>query len=243
MVHKSCPYFDPRISGELFMPPSEIYAIPGFRDPVSSLTHLVGAGVFAVLTVFLLRRGWGSLGRIASLGVFAFTFLFLLSMSGVYHLLAPGTARAVLRRLDHGAIFAMIAGTFTPVHTILFRGIGRWGPLVFIWTAAAAGIVLKTIFFGDISSWLGAGLFLIMGWVGIVPGAILWRRYGSSFIRPLICGALAYTVGAILDGLRWPVLLPGIVGPHEVFHMAVLAGASFHWRFISQFATGHVSAS
>jgi channel protein (hemolysin III family) len=218
----------------------ETYAIPGFNDPVSALSHLIGAGVFAVLTVFLLRRGWGSVGRLASLALFAFTFLFLLSMSGVYHLLAPGTARSVLRRLDHSAIFAMIAGTFTPVHTILFRGLGRWGPLLFIWTAAGAGICLKTIFFGGVSAWLGAGLFLAMGWVGIVPGVILWRRYGSSFIQPLLCGAMAYTLGAILDVLRWPVILPGIVGPHEIFHVAVLAGAGFHWRFISQFASGQV---
>ncbi len=220
----------------------DIYAIPGFNDPVSALSHLVGAAVFGVLTVFLLRRGWGSFGRIASLGLFAFSFLFLLSMSGVYHLLAPGTARAVLQRLDHSAIFAMIAGTFTPVHTILFRGWGRWGPLVFIWFAAAAGICLKTIFFGGISNWVGVGLFLAMGWVGIVPGVILWRRYGPAFIKPLICGAMAYTLGALLELLRWPVIVPGIIGPHEVFHMAVLAGAGFHWRFISQFASGRVPA-
>jgi len=218
----------------------EIYAIPGFNDPVSALSHLGGAGVFAVLTVFLLRRGWGSFGRMASLALFAFTFLFLLSMSGVYHLLAPGTARAVLRRLDHSAIFTMIAGTFTPVHTILFRGPGRWGPLVFIWLAAAAGICLKAVFFGGVANWMGIAIFLAMGWVGIVPGVILWRRYGSSFIRPLICGALAYTFGAFLELLGWPVLVPGVVGPHEVFHVAVLAGAGFHWRFVSQFASGQV---
>src|SRR5260370_25908430 len=180
------------------MPQPEIYAIPGFNDPVSALSHLGGAAVFAVLTVFLLRRGWGNFGRIASLGLFAFTFLFLLSMSGVYHLLAPGTTRVVLRRLDHSAIFAMIAGTFTPVHTILFRGPGRWGPLVFIWLAAAAGICLKTIFFGGLADWLGVVIFLAMGWVGILPGFILCPRHGSSFIRPLICVALAYTLRALL---------------------------------------------
>jgi len=221
----------------------ELYSIPGFSDPISSLTHLAGAAVFAVLTVFLLRRGWGNVGRFTSLTIFALTFLFLLSMSGVYHLLTPGTTgKAVLRRLDHSAIFAMIAGTFTPVHAILFRGLWRWGPLIFIWAAATTGICLKTVFFGGVSHWLGVSLFLAMGWVGIVPALMLWRRYGTSFIKPLICGAGAYTVGALLEMLHWPVLIPGIVGPHEVFHVAVLAGAGYHWHFVTQFASGEVSS-
>jgi hypothetical protein len=93
------------------------YPLPGFSDPVSSWTHLAGAGAFACLAPSLLRRGRGDGARLAFLGVFTFSTVFLLSMSGVYHLLSPGGAgRAVLRRLDHGAIFMLIAGTFTPLH-------------------------------------------------------------------------------------------------------------------------------
>ncbi len=221
---------------------SIIYPIPGFSEPVSSLSHLLGAGVYAVLSIFLLWRGRGSWSRLAFLGVFVFACVFLLSMSGVYHLLAPGgSGRAVLGRLDHAAIFVLIAGTFTPAHGILFRGWGRWGPLLLIWAMAATGITLKSIFFTRCPEWLGLLLYLSMGWLGAVSGVVIWRCYGHWLVRPLIWGALAYTAGAVLEFLRWPVLIPGVVGPHELFHVAVLLGISWHWEFVRRFASGKVA--
>ncbi len=211
----------------------DIYPIPGFSHPVSSLTHLLGAGVFAVLGVFLLRRGRGNIARILSLGVFAFTCVFLLSMSGVYHLLTPGgLGHNVLQRLDHAAIFALIAGSFTPLHVTLFRGLWRWGVLLLIWALAATGITLKVIFFSAIPEWLSLALYLGMGWIGLASGIALGRRHGFAFIKPLLFSGLSYTLGGLLEFLRWPVIVPGVLGPHELFHGAVLAGIGFHWRFL-----------
>jgi channel protein (hemolysin III family) len=217
----------------------DAYPIPGFSDPVSSLTHLTGAGVFALLAFPLLRRGRGDRARVAFLGVYAFSCVFLLVMSGVYHLLAPGGAgRTVLARLDHGAIFVLIAGTFTPVHGILFHGVSRWGSLLFLWAVTAAVVTLKTIFFNDLAEWVGLSLYLGLGWTGVASGGVLWARYGWLFVRPLVQGGAAYTMGAVLEFLRWPVLIPAVVGPHEVFHVAVLLGVGLHWRFVSQIAAG-----
>lgn len=217
------------------------YAIPGFAEPVSSLSHLIGAGVFALMCLFLLQRGAGSWSRLGYLGVYALSGVFLLSMSGVYHLLPPGsTARMVLLRLDHSAIFALIAGTFTPAHGLLFRSWGRWGMLFLIWGLAATGITLKAIFFDDIPEWLSLSLYLGMGWLGLASGGVLWWRYGTAFIRPLLAGGIAYTLGGVLEFLRWPVLLPGIVGPHELFHVAVLIGVVLHWRFVYRIADGRL---
>jgi channel protein (hemolysin III family) len=213
--------------------PDLVYSIPGFSDPVSSLSHLLGAGVCLLLAIPLLKRGQGDQGRVASLYVFAFSCVFLLSMSGVFHLLAPGGAgRAVLRRLDHGAIFILIAGTFTPVHTILFRGWLRWLPIFLIWSAAVTGVTLKSVFFSDVSESLGLTLYLGMGWLGLGSGLLIWWRYGWPLIRPLLWGALAYTAGALLEFGRWPTLIPGVVSAHELFHFAVLAGIGFHWKFV-----------
>lgn len=212
---------------------TEINPIPGFSHPVSSLSHLLGAGVFAVLGFFLLRRGRGSIARMISLGVFVFTCVFLLSMSGVYHLLEPGGAgNRVLQRLDHAAIFALIAGSFTPVHVMLFKGFWRWGVLLLIWALAATGMTLKVIFFKDIPEWLSLALYLGMGWIGLASGISLGRRYGFAFIRPLLFSGLSYTLGGLLEFLRWPEIISGVMGPHELFHFAVLAGIGFHWRFL-----------
>lgn len=211
----------------------------GFSDPVSSVSHLGGALAFAVLAAALLRRGHGNRARMTSIAVFAVSCVLLLGVSGVYHLLAPDSAgREVLKRLDHAAIFVLIAGSFTPVHTILFRGAWRWGMLAGIWGAAIAGVILKTAYFDSVPEWLGLAMYLALGWMGVISATALARRHGWRSLRLVLWGALAYTVGAVAEFLRWPELLPGVVGPHEVFHLAVLAGIGCHWAFILGIAAG-----
>jgi len=218
-------------------------SIPGFSDPVSSLTHLGGAVVFAILGGFLIARGRGDAWRIFSLVVFTVSCVLLLSLSGVYHLLTPATAgRSVLLRLDHAAIFVLIAGSFTPVHVILLREHWQWHLLAWIWIAAITGLVLKTVYFDRLPPWAGLSMYLGLGWLGLISTIALARRFGVRFILPLVWGALAYTIGALADFLRWPTLVAGVVGPHEVFHLAVLAGISFHWAFIRRIALGGSSA-
>ncbi len=215
--------------------------IPGFSEPVSSLTHLLGALIFAAASVVLLGRGRGDSARIASLLAFCIATVALLSISGIYHLLTPGgSARAVARRMDHIAIFVLIACTFTPAYTILFRGWSRTGPLLLIWFIAFFGIALKMIYFHEMPRWIGLGLYLGMGWLGALSSASLWRRYGFDFVQPIVWGGLAYTVGCLLEGLRWPVLISGVVQWHELFHVAVLIGLGFHWAFTFKIADGHV---
>jgi channel protein (hemolysin III family) len=219
----------------------EMLSLPGFSEPVSSLTHLGGALVFAILGAFLMARGRGDGWRVAALAVYAFSCVALLALSGVYHLLEPGTmARRVLHRLDHAAIFILIAGSFTPVHLILLRQ--RWHDFLLagIWAAAITGLVLKTVYFSSLPAWLGLTMYLSLGWLGAISTLALARRYGMRFVLPLLWGALAYTLGALADYFDWPVVLAGVVGPHELFHLAVLAGIGFHWAFIRRIAAGKV---
>jgi len=201
------------------------------------MTHLFSAGIFLILGIWLVLRGRDSLIKLISLSTFAFSSVFMLSMSGVFHLLEPqGTAREVLQRLDHAGIFFLIAATITAVHSILFKGIWRWGMLLMIWTIAITSITLKTIYFHDLSEWMGLSLYLGMGWLGAITGVLLYRRFGLTFIKPLIYGALAYTAGAVMEFIRMPLLVPGVIGPHELFHIAVLIGLGYHFRFIVNFS-------
>jgi channel protein (hemolysin III family) len=220
---------------------TDLYSLPGFHDPVSALTHLLAAPVFLVLSFDLLRRGRGSVSRQIYLGIFAFAAVFLLSMSGVYHMMvAGGTARAVMERLDHSAIFVLIAATFTPAHGILFRGQARWAPLLLIWTCAITGLTLKTIFLSDLPEWLGLTFYLGLGWLGLVSTLVLWQRYGFAFVRLLFLGGVAYTIGAVMEFLGWLVVIPGVVGPHELMHLFVLVGLGCHWAFVAQIASCRV---
>lgn len=219
--------------------PMRLLSIPGFNDPFSALSHLAGAVIFAWLSVYLLRRGRGNRGNLTSLAVFATACVVMLSVSGIYHSLQTGGAsREVLRRLDHATIFVLIAASFTPVHAILFRGLWQWGMLAGIWTLALTGLALKMLYFSEIPERLWLGVYLGLGWLGVLSWTTLWRRHGFAFVRVALWGGLAYTLGALADFLRWPMLVPQVVGPHEVFHIAVLAGIAFHWKFIHGFAAG-----
>ena len=208
----------------------EILPWPGFTEPISSWTHLLAAGLSLFGGYVLFRRGRGSGWRLFSLGVFTFSLIFLFSMSGVYHLLDHGgSARYVLKHLDHSAIWVLIAGTFTPIHTILFRGVWRWGILVLVWALAITGLVLKVVFFSSIPEWLGLLFYLTLGWFGILTGFKIRSRFPNDGFFWLCLGGVFYSIGGVLEFLRWPVLLSGIIGPHEIFHIFVILGALCHW--------------
>ena len=74
--------------------------------------------------------------------------------------------------------------------------------------------------------------YLGLGWLGILSAYLTHRLHGFTIIKPLLLGALAYTAGASLEFLRLPVVISGVIGPHELFHIAVLAGLAWHWQFI-----------
>ncbi|MEO6597971.1 MAG: hemolysin III family protein [Planctomycetota bacterium] len=214
-----------------------LISILGFADPVSSLSHLFVTVWFGIATISLLRSARGHRGRTAALTIYAGSVLLLFSMSGVFHLLPHDSGgRIVLQRLDHASIFVLIAGTFTAVHGILFRGWLRWGVIAFVWVVTATAIPLKTVFFTEMPEWFGLTLYLAFPWLGFFSGWLLWRRRGVRYISPLLLGGLAYTAGAVLEFQRWPNPWPGVVHAHELFHFFVIAGAAFHWRFCSTIA-------
>lgn len=214
--------------------------ISGFSDPFSSMTHLFSSPIFLIVGIAMLWRFRGNANRTASLTVFIFGVVFLLAMSGVFHLLTPGTSgRYVLRVLDHAAIFVLIAATFTPIHALQFKGFMRWGILLLVWTTAITGITLKSIFFDDVPESVSLVLYLGLGWLGALTGYFLYRRLGLKAIWPLILGAMAYTWGAALEFLHYPVLISGVIGPHELFHVFVLLGIILHWQFAGRMAQLH----
>ena len=205
----------------------------GFSEPFSSLSHFAGAGLCLAFSLPLWKSAKGHFGHRFAIGVFSFAAVFLLVMSGVYHLLPNGTVgKMVLQRLDHAAIFVLIAGTFTPLHGILFRGILRWLPLIIIWSIAVVGITLKTIFFSQIPEFVSLGTYLGMGWLGLISGFFVYSQWGFGLVVPLLEGAVLYSVGSMFEFFKGPTLITGVIGPHELFHVAVLLGIAYHWKFV-----------
>ena len=152
----------------------------------------------------------------------------------------PGPLRQLMVRADVSGVFLLIAGSLTPVHVILFRGAACWGPLALAWTAAVVGIILRMLFFDSVSGEAGIAIFLLFGWGAAITAAVIYQRYGWVFVQSAVGAGLAYTTGAIVLTLHRPTLVAGLVGPHELWHLAVLTGLGLHWRFVFQFASGRV---
>lgn len=211
----------------------ETYSILGFQDPISSWTHLLGALiVFFFLIKLFIKDGIGKRYP-AALLIFGFSCIFLLSMSGVYHLLPRATTpRYVMRILDHAGIFLLISGTLIAVHEVLFSGFMKWGFIIIASSIAALGIIFGTIYFNEIPTYITHSVFLGFGWLGSISVIAIWKLKKDISIRYLIYGGIAYSVGAIIDWAQFPVILPGYFGAHEVFHLAVLVGVAYHWVFL-----------
>jgi len=200
----------------------------GFCDPVASWTHLLAAVLAIIAAPRFIRAGRTPVAR-AGIVAFLFGAIFIFSMSGTYHLLERGTdARYVLRLLDHAAIWTMIAGTITGIHLVAFEGFWRWGMTAVVWACAITGLVLKTVFFEEISLATGLVLYLVLGWMGMVSFARLRKLYGAEATRPILAGGLVYTAGALVELAGWPRPIAGVVGPHEIFHVSVVLAAGCH---------------
>jgi channel protein (hemolysin III family) len=227
----------PLVSGDV------VRAIPGFCQPVSSLSHLASAAVALVSGVFLIRLARGCRHRVSAIGVYVFCVVATLGISGVYHSLARGcSARTVLQRMDYFAIWLLIAGTFTAVHGVMFTGIWRRGVLIFIWSYVAVGISLQLIWFRVFSGVPGLVLYLGLGWVGLFSIVKLGRQLGFRVVRPMWYAGIFYSAGAILAAGVHPILVRRWVGPHEIFHGAVIVGIALHWAFIRRLLITHAPA-
>lgn len=213
------------------------------REPLSSLSHLIGSAVYAGLAYQLVSLGRGNWVRTISLSVMATASVLLLLMSGIYHLFWPGPLREIMLRLDVVSVFLLIAASMTPSHAILFTGWSRWGPLALIWFTAILGITWRLCYWETTHGRPSIAIFLIFGWGSLITNVVLWQRFGWKFVQPAVLSGISYTLGALVLVLHRPILLPGVIGPHEIWHAAVLIGIGFQWYFIAQFASGNVKRS
>jgi hemolysin III len=150
---------------------------------------------------------------------------------------AAALLRKVLRAfqlLDHSAIYVLIAGTYTPVFALLLGGWRRVLFLALVWALAAAGVGCKWLL-----PWppygLAIGLYAGLGCVGLLPGAHLVRAAGARAMGWALLGGLVYLAGGVCEATRWPVLVPGVVGAHEVLHLCDMGGTSLHVFFVTRY--------
>lgn len=198
------------------------------RDPVSSATHLFWCLAAFFFTALLLRLARGDRLRWWSVACFGFSMCLLYGASGIYHALkVEPRVLEYFRLIDHSAIYVLIAGSATPIFAVLLRGRLRVYLLSLIWGMAAIGIACKWLLPAPIYS-VTVGLYIAMGWVGVIPVVQVIRAIGVRGMAWAVLGGLLYTAGGIADAMRWPVIYPGVVGAHEVLHVLDMGGTLSH---------------
>ena len=205
------------------------------RDPVASLTHLFGLLAAVYFTGLLWRLGRGDRRRQFGVGVFGLSMCLLYFASSTYHALVhPQYLIDFFQRLDHSAIYLLIAGTYTPIYLVLLPRPLRTRLLLLMWALAVAGIVCKWLL--PLGAYeLSVGLYVGMGWTGLLSAVALVRAIGWWATAFGVLGGLFYTAGGVCDALKWPVIYPGVVRPHEVLHLFDLLGTFVHVLFIVRY--------
>lgn len=198
------------------------------REPVNSLTHWGGAALALVGLIALLIVGWGAPAKVISLIVYGVSLIFLFSASATYHAVrVKDKALEIFRKVDHAAIYCLIAGTYTPFCVNVFTGFWQWGLLAIIWSLALIGIVVK-IFVIRAPRWVNAGIYLIMGWLCVAAVGQL-AVLPAWVLAWMIVGGVTYTLGAVVYMTKIFNFVPGVFGFHEVWHIFVLVAAAAHF--------------
>ena len=206
-----------------------------FREPFNGLSHLIGAILSLVGFIYLMFRGWGDTTRVIAYLIYGISLILMFSSSAAYHLIhASDRVMLVLRKLDHTAIYLLIAGSYTPMCLIFFEGFWRFGMLTIIWSMALVGITVK-LFVIKAPRWVTAGLYLLMGWTCVMAVGEMIRTMPAGAFVWLILGGLFYTVGAVIYITRKLDFKPDVFGFHEVWHIFVILGAASHFIMIAIF--------
>ncbi|HCR71331.1 MAG TPA: hypothetical protein DIW23_07810 [Anaerolineae bacterium] len=199
------------------------------REPVNSLTHWVGAVLALIGLIALLIVGWSTPAKIISLAIYGVSLIFLFSASATYHMVrVKDKALEIFRKVDHAAIYVLIAGTYTPFCVNAFEGFWKWGMLSIIWSLAVIGIVVK-IFYIKSPRWLSAGIYVIMGWISVSAAGQMLSALPTWVFAWLLAGGIIYTLGAVVYATKIFNFKPGVFGFHEVWHIFVLLAAAAHY--------------
>jgi hemolysin III len=199
-------------------------------EKLNAWTHLIGAvlalaGTIALITVAAID---GDPRKLASVIVYGVSLVLLYSFSTLYHSLR-GRAKMILRQLDHGSIYLLIAGSYTPFCLVALRGSTGWWLLGVVWGMAVIGIV-QDMWARQRRRILSVVIYIVMGWAALAALDPLLQALGTAGFAWLVAGGVLYTVGVIFYALD-----ARITHGHGVWHLFVLAGSAAHYVAIMHY--------
>lgn len=197
------------------------------EEIANTISHGVGVVGLIVVAPFLIVYvlSHGSALAVAGVSVFIATAILLYLSSTIFHGLKKKWIKEIFRKIDHTAIFLLIAGTYTPFTFGVLQGTIGWIMFAVIWTVAIGGIILK-LMKGVTDMRFYVAYYLFMGLMIFIPIKPLVEGMDPAGLLWLAAGSLAYVLGIIF------YLMPRRYYTHLIWHLFVLAGTSFHFMSV-----------
>jgi len=220
----------------LAAPPTSPPASPQIPSRGEEIANSVSHGLGLLLAIiglpFLVIGAMQTQSRLAVAGaaIFGGSAVLLYLASTLYHAVAHAQTKERLQRLDHSAIYILIAGTYTPITLGVLRGSWGWSLLAVVWTLAVAGVIFKALA-GARYDRISTLLYLAMGWLALVAIKPLWLHMQPGGLAWLFAGGTAYTVGVVFYALDNRFRYS-----HFIWHLFVLAGTCCHFLVVLRYA-------
>ncbi|MBI3885928.1 MAG: hemolysin III family protein [Opitutae bacterium] len=200
---------------------------PPREELANRWTHGLGIALSLAGLVLLVVNAarFGDVWQVVSSAIFGATLVLLYTSSTLYHSFRDEKIRRFLQKVDHAAIFLLIAGTYTPFLLVTLRGPWGWSLFGVVWGLAAAGVALK-FWFAHRFKLASTIVYVVMGWIVVVALKPLLAALPPGGVKLLFAGGLCYTGGA---GVYLWRRLPY---QHALWHLFVLAGSACHWAAV-----------
>ena len=205
---------------------SMIQSYDPLEEKLNFITHFFGACLAVLAGILLIVKG-ASLGgwQWFGLWIYAFSMILLFSASSLYHFASAPEARAWFKKLDHTAIYYLIAGTYTPFLSIAIPTPKAQILLIALWVIAIIGTLFKLVFIHRFQK-ISLAAYLIMGWLAVLVMDDMKTYLSEPALTLLVIGGLAYTIGALFYALK------KVRYTHAIWHVFVLIGAGSHFLAI-----------
>ncbi len=190
----------------------------------NAFTHSIGA-LFSIYAIVMLAVSSHNALEVASTAIFGSTLFILFQSSALYHAMVNQTAKKVFQKIDHSAIFMLIAGTYTPILLIVVEFPLSVALLAMTWYLAITGIIYSCLTLKF--KYLSTGLYLVMGWLSLFLAYAIWNNTSHNALWLLLIGGVFYSVGCIFYLLKKKFM-------HCVWHLFVIAGAMSHYLAIME---------
>lgn len=211
------------------------------REPINTLTHGIGAILAVIGLAFLIYEALksGSVSQLVAFSIFGLSMILLYTASSLYHALpVKQKTLELLQKLDHSMIYVLIAGTYTPICLLVLEGGWKWGFFATVWSLAIIGIIKKFLWM-NAPRWLSTLFYLGMGWLSVIIFPTLMEKLPLAFLIWIGLGGLAYTLGAVIYGIKKPNPIPNWFGHHEIWHLFVMVGTFSHFWAIYYYLPGY----